>query len=163
MSKRLILEDQREWKNSRKKLRRLHGKKMGVREKRMYRRENFSIDPETGYWECGSMTYVCEFCSALHFLSERNRRTGSTLSSLKFSECCSNGQVTLHFYLVCRVCVVLRILALVKVNYVRLRWMKPAVRAEIHDSNSRCLREWKCTKRFPKPLGVEVSSTEGNY
>ena len=70
---------------------------MGVKEKRIYRHANFSIGLETGYWDCGSMTYVCQFYSALHFLCERNRKTGSTLSTPKFSECCSDGQVIPHF------------------------------------------------------------------
>ena len=45
------------------------------------------------------MTYICEFCSALHYLGEVRIKSGSTCANPKFSECCSSGQVTPHFLL----------------------------------------------------------------
>ena len=47
-----------------------------------------------------------QFCSALHFLGEKNIQTSSNLSNPKFSECCCSGQITPHFLLqsLCVVC-----------------------------------------------------------
>ncbi len=45
------------------------------------------------------MSWKWQFCSAFHFFGEKNTLVGSTMSSSKFSNCCSNGQVTSHFML----------------------------------------------------------------
>ena len=75
-------------------------------DKRTYRRVPYFTDLDTGYWNCGSMTYVCQLCSALHYLGEKNSRPGSSLLNPKFSECCASGQVTPRFLLdsVCEQC-----------------------------------------------------------
>ena len=110
MRKRKLSEEERDWKNARCKIRRLElytknkDKNLSVvstREKprKMYRKGYFTIDGDTGYWNCGSMSYSCKICSALHFLGEKNTQKGSTMTSPKFSECCTSGQVTAHFFL----------------------------------------------------------------
>ena len=62
-----------------------------------HRSVQYFVEPESDYLNCGSMAYACQLCSALHFLGERNKQPGSPLTYLKFSECCSSGNVTRHF------------------------------------------------------------------
>ena len=43
-----------------------------------------------------TFTYLCQFCSAKHFLEERTSATGSSLRHPVFSNCCHRGKVLLH-------------------------------------------------------------------
>ncbi len=105
MRKRKDLEEDGKWRRIRKRIRWEQEKARKLRHdppnnkprKRIQRRGHFSVDPLSSYWNFGAMKHVCQFCSAIHFLGERNRQVGSTLSSPKFIEYCSNGQVTLHY------------------------------------------------------------------
>ena len=65
-----------------------------------HRGVNYFAEPEIGYWNCGSVTYEYQLCSGLHFIGNRNRQPGSTLTNPKFSDRCSSCNVTPHFFIV---------------------------------------------------------------
>ncbi len=75
------------------------GKPLGATRKRIYRRVNYTIDPDTGYWNYGLMISDCQFCSALHYRREKNGQKESTSRKAKFSGCRSGEQVILHLFL----------------------------------------------------------------
>ena len=54
----------------------------------------YFFEPKSGYWNCGSMTHACQLCSALHFLGDKSKQPGSTLTNPKFSDCCSSSNIT---------------------------------------------------------------------
>ena len=85
------------WGNARKKVRRAEKMEPVGGSMWKHRSVQYFVEPESGYWNYGSMTYDCQLCSALHFIGDRNKQTGSTLTYPKFSECCSSGSATPHF------------------------------------------------------------------
>ena len=107
MGRRKLTDEERAWRNERAKIRRKEKKQQDptnmedtdrVRKKK-FRAGIFSVDSNTGYWNCGAMNQKCNHCDALHFLGEKTSTSGSTLKNPKFALCCSNGQVTPHFLL----------------------------------------------------------------
>ena len=102
-----VLKEDLELKKARQKIRKIQenesctgGTSRKIKlDKRMHRNVKYIVEPESGYWKCGEMKCTCQFCLELHFLGEENSQTGSTLANPRFSECCSSGQVTLHFLL----------------------------------------------------------------
>ena len=114
-------EERREWLNARRRLQRAYEEKeiSGFVERIEIRRDMLRkykclIETDTGYWHCGAMTYICEFCSALHYLGEMRIKFGSTFANPKFSDCCSSGQVTPHFPYLHHACNVLRYFEIMK-------------------------------------------------
>ena len=79
---------------ARNKIKRAEKLKPTVGSKWTHRGANHFVDPESEYWNCGSMKYARQSCAGLHLLGERNRQPGSTLTNPKFSDCCSSGNVT---------------------------------------------------------------------
>ena len=100
MGNRKISREDRGWGNARKKVRRADKMEPVGGSRWKHRSVQYFVEPEIGYWNCGSMTYSCQFCSALHFLGERNKQPGSAFTSPKFYECCSSGNVIPHFIII---------------------------------------------------------------
>ena len=69
-------------------------------DERMHRNVKYTVESESGYWNCSEMKYAGEFCLALFFLGEKNSQTASTLANPRFSECCLSGKVTQHILLI---------------------------------------------------------------
>ena len=88
------------------------------------------IGSDTGYWKCGAMAFIHEFCSALHYLGEMRIKSGSTLANPKFSECCSGGKDTLHLFYFHHACNVLRHFETVKAWAFIQIWERLADHAE---------------------------------
>ena len=94
MASRKYPEKDNEWRKQRKRLLRT-----GSTESPMLRRFKYTVEPDTGYWHCGSMIYPCRLCSALRYFGEKTNGPGSTQRNPKFSGCCSNGPLTPDFVL----------------------------------------------------------------
>ena len=73
------------WVNARKKVLRTEKMEPVGRSRWEDSSVQYFVEPESGYWNCGSMTYFCQLCPALHFLGERNKQPVSTLTNPKFS------------------------------------------------------------------------------